>query len=387
MRKELALAIEGPLREMGIHDVFQLLDLSRKTGVLEVSSDLRENSGVVHLKEGSVVFAELKSNPHRLGELLVAGGRITQDEFDEARRRQSDGDARKIGAVLVGIGAIVASDIDRQVREQVEEVVFEMLGWSEGRFSFEEGDLPDHPWDATVRITTDTLLLDGARRIEEWSRIRSKVPDGSVVPRFAPTALKDETRLDLLPGEWEVLAEVDGRKETSAIARTVARSTFEVARIMVGLEGAGLIDFDEAEDPGEDYVATDIDTIIRRVEEVAASDGPDRALALATDAIEEHPDDAVLFLVRGRLQRDMKNDIEAESDFRNALRKDPLLGPAHRELGEALSSQGKHSESLKWLERWLATSSFTAVEPDEVEWVEKTVMSARNKNTIKRDNS
>ena len=32
------MAIEGPLRELGIHDVFQLLDLSRKTGMLRVTS-------------------------------------------------------------------------------------------------------------------------------------------------------------------------------------------------------------------------------------------------------------------------------------------------------------------------------------------------------------
>ena len=33
------MAIEGPLRELGIHDVFQLLDLNRKTGVLRVTLD------------------------------------------------------------------------------------------------------------------------------------------------------------------------------------------------------------------------------------------------------------------------------------------------------------------------------------------------------------
>ena len=37
------MAIRGPLRELGIHDVFQLLDLSRKTGVLKVTSELRQN--------------------------------------------------------------------------------------------------------------------------------------------------------------------------------------------------------------------------------------------------------------------------------------------------------------------------------------------------------
>ena len=41
------MAIEGPLRELGIHDVFQLLDLSRKTGTLTVVSQLRDNEGVV----------------------------------------------------------------------------------------------------------------------------------------------------------------------------------------------------------------------------------------------------------------------------------------------------------------------------------------------------
>ena len=41
------MPIEGPLRELGIHDVFQLLDLSRKTGILSVTSTLRRNEGSV----------------------------------------------------------------------------------------------------------------------------------------------------------------------------------------------------------------------------------------------------------------------------------------------------------------------------------------------------
>lgn len=162
---------------------------------------------------------------------------------------------------------------------------------------------------------------------------------------------------------------------------------FEVARIMVGLESAGLISFDSAVETTEGYVAHDVDRLIQRIEDVAASGGWDRALVMATDAIAEYSDDAVFFLVRGRLHRDLKNNHEAEMDFRDALRRDPLLGPAHRELGEALESQGKYAESLKWLERWLATSSFTADEPDEVAWVEKAVLSARKLNSLLREDN
>ena len=43
--------------ELGIHDVFQLLDLSRKTGLLRVTSELREDEGVVMFDRGGVVHA------------------------------------------------------------------------------------------------------------------------------------------------------------------------------------------------------------------------------------------------------------------------------------------------------------------------------------------
>ncbi len=41
------MAIEGPLRELGIHDVFHLLDLSRKPGLLRVTSEPRPNAGPI----------------------------------------------------------------------------------------------------------------------------------------------------------------------------------------------------------------------------------------------------------------------------------------------------------------------------------------------------
>ena len=47
------MAIEGPLQDIGIHDVFQLLDLARKSGRLTVRSDARDNEGTGVLPGGS----------------------------------------------------------------------------------------------------------------------------------------------------------------------------------------------------------------------------------------------------------------------------------------------------------------------------------------------
>ena len=115
------MAIEGPLRELGIHDVFQLLDLSRKTGALRVTSELRHNAGTIFFKDGSIVFAEIRSNPHPLGGLLLRTGRITEADLERARdMQQRQGDKRRIGEILVAIGAITAGELQRQVRFQIE---------------------------------------------------------------------------------------------------------------------------------------------------------------------------------------------------------------------------------------------------------------------------
>src|SRR2546422_6633730 len=134
------MAIEGPLRELGIHDGFQLLDLSRKTGVLRVTSDLRHNAGTVYFDGGTIIFAEIRSNPHPLGALLLRTGKITEADLERGRdMQQRQGDKRRIGEILVALGAITPRELERQVRFQIEEVVFEMMSWREGYFSFKIG--------------------------------------------------------------------------------------------------------------------------------------------------------------------------------------------------------------------------------------------------------
>src|SRR5690349_8694736 len=153
------MAIEGPLKELGIHDVFQLLDLSRKTGALRVTSELRHNAGTIYFEDGVIVFATIRSNPHPLGGLLLRTGKITEADLERARdMQQRQGDKRRLGEILVGLGAITARELQRQVRFQIEEVVFEMMSWQEGYFSFSEGEHTDLPAGTQERVPVEALL-------------------------------------------------------------------------------------------------------------------------------------------------------------------------------------------------------------------------------------
>jgi hypothetical protein len=236
------MAIEGPLRELGIHDVFQLLDLSRKTGILRVRSELRDDEGLVVFDSGRVVHAEIRSKAMPIEMVLLEAGRVTQADLERARSRPSRGRAREIVDVLVEIGAITHKELERQLRMQLESVVFELMGWREGFFSFEERPRSEIPNDGRITVSTESLLMEGARRIDEWSRIDDVIPSVDVVPELAPV---DEARegaiLDLLPHEWQVLTMIDGARGLRQIAASLGRDEFEIAKIAYGLATTGVI--------------------------------------------------------------------------------------------------------------------------------------------------
>jgi hypothetical protein len=349
------MPIEGPLRELGIHDVFQLLDLSRKTGVLRVTSDLRHNVGTVYFENGAVVFAEIRSNPHPLGALLLRTGKITEADLERARDMQTrQGDGRRIGEILVSLGAITHRELQRQVRFQIEEVVFELMSWNEGYFSFNEGATVDLPAGTTVRIPVEALMMEGARRIDEWSRIEKRVRHLGVVPSLAPPPEAPDGELDLLPPEWEVLALVDGERDVRAIAGALGRSDFEVAKTLFGLESAGIV---VIIDPGSAKrgritATAELAELVARAEEALRTNMAEVARATAEAAAQVSPHDPAVHLLLGRAHLACGRAPEAVEELRRAVRLDPLLAPAYRFLGYALVQTGRFTEALEQWEQW-----------------------------------
>lgn len=238
------MALEGPLKELHIQDVFQLLDLGRKTGLLRVTSELRQTAGTVSFEGGGVVAASLGKDPQPIRARLVRLGKITVKQLEQARALQQAGDSRRLGDILVASGAIARRELDRQLKAQIEETVFDLLGWAEGYFRFEEGAPLEAIVETPVRIPTEGLLMEAARRMDEWSRIEDKVPHLRVVPRLPAADNSTSGRLELAPLEWEVLAAVDGQRDLHALAEVLGRSKFDIARTAYALSSAGVIVLD-----------------------------------------------------------------------------------------------------------------------------------------------
>jgi hypothetical protein len=323
------VALEGPLKDLHIQDVFQLLDLGRKSGVLRVSSELRQSAATVSFDRGGVVAASLGSDAQPIGARLVRLGKITAGDLDRARHLQNSGDGRRLGDILVDLGAIGRRQLDRQLKAQIEETVFELLGWTEGYFRFEEGAPGHSAVEAPVRFPTEALLMEAARRLDEWSRIGSTVAHLGLVPRLPGAEDAAGTPLDLVPFEWEVLAAVDGERDLHALAHALGRSEFEVARTVYGLTTAGVLVLgDPAQPGGEPESGRDPAALLVPAREALAQG----EFEIAAGALEE------------------------------VLRQDPLMPEARRLLGLCQAALGRFEQAL---ESWAAWSRFGPRAPGE----------------------
>ncbi len=235
------MALRGNLRDFSLPDVFQLVTLSGKTGVLRIKR--ADAEGSVWFREGNVFFAQSDWHREPLGTRLVTGGRITPSALAKAldlQRIEPPG-GRRLGQILVDEGYTTDKVLESFVQEQIQDTIFDLFRWDEGDFDFE--DLAEAPEeDIGLSVSIENIVMEGSRRLEEWTRIKKKIPSMGVVFKMATAPGEGTFDISLKPAEWNILLRIDGTRAVSDLARELDRTDFEVARVLYGLFSAGLLE-------------------------------------------------------------------------------------------------------------------------------------------------
>jgi SOS response regulatory protein OraA/RecX len=289
--------------------------------------------------------------------ILLQSGKISQDDIETARADRSNGSANKeIVDLLLKRGVVTSKEIERQLRMQIESVVFELMSWREGFFSFEERSPNDLPQarDPRIRVSTESLLMEGARRIDEWSRIADKVPSLAVVPVLAPVRDDGEaSQLDLLPPEWEVLSMIDGARDLRAIAGVLGRAEFDVARVVYGLVTTGVVEVRTPDRSAVPQTSTATEPALEQGRAALARGAWDEALTNARAALAKEPNHARARLLAARALAGLNRRDEVVDELRRAVRADPLTAEVHLELGFASVYTGDFSNARSSWEHYL----------------------------------
>ncbi|HLA90857.1 MAG TPA: DUF4388 domain-containing protein [Gemmatimonadaceae bacterium] len=273
------MAIKGSLKEASLPDVLQLLAMGKKTGCLSVTH--RNNFGSIYFDKGKICYAAIVNRRDRLGDILVKSGAISPAQLDEAIAAQGKDREKRLGEILVGLGIISREDLHRQIRVQIEEAVYFLFTWTQGSFNFEP-DIRAEQQDFLVSINPESLLLEGARRVDEWGLIEKKIPSFDIV--FDADRKRVEAATDqLTPEQKTLVALIDGRRDVAMLTEASGLVEFDVGKALFGLVTAGFL---------------------HRVGKTRAPD------VTATDArVDEHRNLGVAFYRTGML-------AEAEREFR-----------------------------------------------------------------------
>jgi len=183
------MAFQGSLKELPLPDIIQLVSVSGKTGAFTLKSG--SSSGEIYLRNGQIIHADV-------------------------------GD-------LSG-----------------EEAVYELAIWTEGDFVFTPGKETE---TTSIQKSNTNLLMEAARRIDEWQVLSKKIPSTRLVPVF--TTEVATTSVSFTPAEWQLICKIDERRSIEEVALGLDTSPFDVCKLLYGLITSGLVALRESLGAGE----------------------------------------------------------------------------------------------------------------------------------------
>jgi hypothetical protein len=262
------MALEGTLRDFSLADIFQLIGLQRKTGVLTLRG--KDDTVTVTFLDGKVVGADSLNRrlENRLGSVLIKGGTLTQDQLNRALEIQRE-TLQRLGFILTHYGIISADSLKQAIQLQILQIVYRLFRWKDGDYHFSQETTIEYDRDNVVPITAESILMEGARMMDEWpiieKRIRShdmvfrkKLTDQEIVVvgaddadeiDFAPDAMTSRKKKNIISDKIRISEEekaiydmVDGTQTVGDIIEISRFSEFDTNKALYELLTRDLIE-------------------------------------------------------------------------------------------------------------------------------------------------
>ncbi|HSP16013.1 MAG TPA: DUF4388 domain-containing protein [Thermoanaerobaculia bacterium] len=180
------MALEGTLKDFSLADIFQLIGLQRKTGVLTLRG--KDDTVTVTFLDGKVVGADSlnKRLENRLGTVLIKTGTLTQDQLNRALEIQRE-TLQRLGFILTHYGIISAEKLKEALQLQILQIIYRLFRWKDGDYHFSQETTIEYDRDNVVPITAESILMEGARMMDEWPIIEKRIRSYDMVFRKKTT--------------------------------------------------------------------------------------------------------------------------------------------------------------------------------------------------------
>ena len=252
------MALEGTIKDFGLPDIFQLIGLQRKTGILTLTSETE--SITVTFENGMVVMADSSSKrlEDRIGNVLVKQGKLGQERLEEALDVQKQ-TLQRLGHILTTNSFITSKDLKEALQTQVSQIVFRVFRWRDGHYNFNATDSVDFDRENFNPMSADFILMEGIRMVDEWPIIEKKIPSMDIVfrtvvdpsmievgagsgdPGDSKRAAASANKIRLSAEEERIYRKVDGARTVQGVIDATGVGEFDVCRTLYDLLNRNIV--------------------------------------------------------------------------------------------------------------------------------------------------
>ncbi len=234
-------ALRGRLEEMPFPALLHQAHGLRANGVLQLYCD--EKRKEIELRDGRPAAVRSNLASERLGEWLLASGRIEPAVLAESARRLLRGEGLQ-GQILVGMQVLSAEDLAATLLEQAEEKLLEIFEWDRGEFALGLGT-------QLARATALPLVRSAADVIHRGVRQRFAIDRVDATLRAHGAAMIVASANPFYSFQDIALGE-DERKMLDACSKGVSVKAVigkseRVRRVAYGLLETGLLELRDGE--------------------------------------------------------------------------------------------------------------------------------------------
>jgi hypothetical protein len=233
------LDLQGNIEKFTLPEIFQLIAASRKSGTLGIQRD--DSIVMIYFEAGEIIYGYGPRQTFHLGQLLKQRGLISAEQLDEAVTIQGQTEnTKRLGEILIDRKFIDRADLEKVIREQVEELLYSLLSWQTGSFKFYEEQFPTDE-EITVRLSVENVILEGLRRLDEWNLIKDTLPDFDAVYTISASQGGRSRAVTLEADEWNLMALVDGQRSINQICDRSSLGREQALMKLARLKLAGIV--------------------------------------------------------------------------------------------------------------------------------------------------
>jgi hypothetical protein len=233
------MALKGNLRDFSTTQLLNLINLAKKTGTLVIEG--QGQAAQLSFRNGRLIYGNLGQEDGNLTGILHKAGKLNDEQARVLRERAARSSDKELGLLLINAGYVSQTDILLSIRAHILDIVYRLITWAEGLFRFEQNVLPSDD-RITVPIELENVIIEGARRMQEWERLSEELPSLDMALKFNERPSVNIRDMKLSVEEWRVVSFINPKNSMKAIAKANNLGDLEIRRIVYGLLQAGLVE-------------------------------------------------------------------------------------------------------------------------------------------------